>query len=243
MYCLYSICSFTDHFKKHGWAISQPIFEKEEDLSSFVEKMTERISTSVGKSLISWNRTGGGGSRFYTEITGQVVDLGVSQKIKNASEGIITTEYDTEMLSILMGGSDVQDPHVDGIGRKNGTSKGVSVVFAILDETYMNVYDKESIKGIYENGMYKGKSIEYYRVLVPKGKAFYFNSFTCYHGGDKYDVDSGKKWSDGTVDINKKRHIRVFARYTVKSSWEFDNNFYLSEKDIIEKICKGEWEK
>ena len=243
MYCLYYICSFTEHFVKHGWAISQPIFENEEELSTFVEDMIKKLNTRVGKRHNSWNKTGGGGSRLYTEITGQVKEEGgVSQKIISASEGIITSAYNTEYLSILMGGSDVQYPHFDGKGRENGTSKGVSVVLAILDETFMNVYDLDSIKEIHVDGNQTGKSIEYSRVFVPKGKAIYFNSFTCYHGGDKYD-DISCRWKDNISDVSNGRHFRVFARYTIQSTWDIDNYFNLTEKDITVKICQGVWGK
>ena len=244
MYCLYSICSFSEHFEKHGWALSQPIFEKEGELSDFVKKLKDSLNNSQIKQLVSWKKTGGGGSRWYADITG-LVDEGVSQKIKFASEGIITPEYDSKMFSILMGGSDdVQDPHLDGKpkmdDKKNVTSKGVSVVLAIKDDTFMNVYDLSSIKYVYENGSCVGKSIEYKRVFVPKGKAFYFNSFTCYHGGDKYDEDNAQ-WKNDTVDLCNDRHIRFFGRYTITSTWDDDNNFNLTEKEIVKKICKGMW--
>ena len=68
-----------------------------------------------------------------------------------------------------MGGSDIQAPHKDGRGK----GKVVSVIFATDDNTYLCIFNPNSVK---DKGNGK-QSIEYRKVSIPKGKAIFFNSF------------------------------------------------------------------
>lgn len=128
-----------------------------------------------------------------------------------------------------MGGDNIQAPHFDGIGNKN--SKGVSVIFAIDDGTYLCVFNEKSLKQIGD-----GKnSIEYRRVFVPKGRAIYFNSFICLHGGGKYE-DIGNT----SERLDSGRHLRIFGRWINPSTINNTIDFFL-KKDVTEYICTGDW--
>ena len=117
----------------------------------------------------------------------------------------------------MIGGSDIQAPHNDGRGGKN--CKGVSVIFAIDDNTYLCIYDRSSIK---DSGNGK-KSIEYRKVFVPKGRAIFFNSFSCLHGGFKYE----NGYISSPICVDGGRHIRIFFRFVDASTMIDSNDFYL----------------
>jgi len=217
--------SFVQHFESHGWVLSGQIFEEEKGFSAFKENLMEYYTSRAGRELLTWKKTGGDGYRWYAEITGDIkVNSTLLPQIIKASRGLIG-KLEIEKASFLIGGSDIQAPHNDGRGGKN--CKGVSVIFAIDDNTYLCIYDRNSIKDI-GNGK---KSIEYRKVFVPKGRAIFFNSFSCLHGGFKYE----NGYISSPLCVDGSRHIRIFFRF-VDSSTMFDNNDFYLLPDVNEYI-------
>jgi ankyrin repeat protein len=133
-----------------------------------------------------------------------------------------------------------QEGHVSVVDAllKSGSVKkiaGVSVVIAIQEDTYMCVFDEDSLT-LLSDGSH---SIEYTNIFVPKGRAMFFNSFTCLHGGFDYSkFQLTKKLRD-----LQNNHARMFARFTHKGFKNTlpKNDFFLLEKVsvYIEKECAG----
>lgn len=188
---------------------------KEEEVTDFKKKLLESCRIKDNRTLLSWKQTFGDGSRIYAVITGNnVVHSDLLPKIINASKGVITETLKIEKFAILMGGSDIQAPHYDG----RGEGKGVSVIFAIDDDTYLCIFDPGSVK---DKGDGK-QSIEYRKVFIPKGRAIFFNSFLCLHGGFKYEEEY-----DSSTCLDGARHLRIFARFTDPSTMNDFNDFNL----------------
>jgi len=187
----------------------------EEEVTKFKKNLLESYSPRQTRTLLDWKQTRGDGSRLYAVITGNnVVHSNLLPKIINASKGVITETLKIEKFALLMGGSDIQAPHYDG----RGVGKGVSVIFATDDNTFLCIFNPNSVKDI-GNGK---QSIEYRKVSIPKGRAIFFNSFLCLHGGFKYGD----------------RHLRIFARFTDPSTMNDFNDFNLFP-DVDEYIEVG----
>jgi hypothetical protein len=225
-----------DHYESLGYAIS------EQDIcdSTFFEALRKDYEGRRQADLL-WNETQGDGSRSYFPVYHDARDRTLIPSIIQASKGLIDLEnYRLDKVAFLVGGKDIQAPHYDG-GMPNNAPQdvknkaGVSVVIAIEEDTYICVFDKDSMK-LLSDGSH---SIEYTKIFVPKGRAMFFNSFTCLHGGFDYSkFQKTKKLRD-----LKNNHARMFARFTrngVERSLT-KNDFNLLEKvsKYIEKECAG----
>jgi hypothetical protein len=174
-------------------------------------------------------------------VYNEKADKQLIPSIIKASKGLIDLEnYSLDKVAFLVGGLNIQAPHYDG-GMPNNAPQdvknkaGVSVVIAIQEDTYMCVFDEDSLT-LLSDGSH---SIEYTIIFVPKGRAMFFNSFTCLHGGFDYSkFQLTKKLRD-----LQNNHARMFARFTHKGFKNTlpKNDFFLLEKVsvYIEKECAG----
>jgi hypothetical protein len=227
-----------DQYKSFGWAIS------EQDIcdNTFFEALRKKYETLPPKEadLVAWNETQGDGSRSYFPVYNVEADKQLIPSIIKASKGLIDLEnYSLDKVAFLVGGLNIQAPHTDGISKDlpEDVKKiaGVSVVIAIQEDTYMCVFDEDSLT-LLSDGSH---SIEYTIIFVPKGRAMFFNSFTCLHGGFDYSkFQLTKKLRD-----LQNNHARMFARFTHKGFKNTlpKNDFFLLEKVsvYIEKECAG----
>jgi hypothetical protein len=198
----------------------------EEEVTEFKKDLLKSYSPRRTRTLLDWKQTRGDGSRLYAVITGNnVVHSNLLPKIINASKGVITETLKIEKFALLMGGSDIQAPHYDG----RGVGKGVSVIFATDDNTHLCIFNPKSVK---DKGNGK-QSIEYRKVSIPKGRAIFFNSFLCLHGGFKYE----EKYERSSC-LKGNRHLRIFARFTDPSTMNDFNDFNLFP-DVDEYIEVG----
>lgn len=223
-----------DHYKTCGWAIS----EQEICNDIFFEALRENYEQPAEARKAEWNETWGDGTRSYFPVYNVEADTKLIPSIIEASKGLIDLDnYDVDKLAFLVGGLNIQAPHFDGMSKNvpEDVKKkaGVSVVIAIQENTYMCVFDLDS-KTLLSNGSH---SIEYTKIFVPKGRAMFFNSFTCLHGGFDYsEFHVATKLRD-----LKNNHARMFARFTHKKVEKSltKNDYYLFENVsvYIEKAC------
>jgi hypothetical protein len=177
--------------------------------------------------LLMWRTTGGNGSRRWTPIDGNasICNL-LEKKIREGSKGVIPPDFKREKTAFLLGGNDIQNPHYDD----RGNGKGVSVIFAAEENTYMCVFDRQSVKFIDSKKPSLGKSIKYKKVFVPKGRAFYFDAFHCLHGGYKYHDNDGICSNDV---LQSGGHLRLFCRFIQPARVEeIEIDFHLLGDDI-----------
>ena len=231
-----------EHYGTHGWVLSEPLI-KEHEFPGFMKTLMLPYENRENADLLRWQETGGNGSRTWAPITGNdPFNDFLDEKIRTGSNGVIPIHFSREKTAFLMGGNDIQAPHFDGRGKGNG----VSVVFATQDDTYMCVYNESSIKPVDPDDFSKGFSIEYIKVHVPKGCAFYFNALKCLHGGYMYEDYS----TNYSVNLKKGRHVRLFSRYLEKESMTdpkndfhllaLDKGFKLTEYILVEEFeCKS----
>ena len=201
---------FKEHYDKHGWAISDYVFDSHSDADNVLINLLNDYKRNQVRGLLTWSTTAGNGTRAWASVDGndRIENVFVPRIIK-ASQGLITHEYKKDKVAFLKGGHGIQLPHYDGDpNSKKACDVAVSVNYACYKETYFNVYDMESIKNI-EDGKV---SIDYKRVYVPKGKAIYFDAYRCLHGGDDYSHTEIERNVFGT------EHLRLFSRFIVGAS-------------------------
>jgi hypothetical protein len=202
--------NFKKHYDKHGWAISDYVFDSESEADNVLKKLLNVYERTSVKGLLTWSTTAGNGTRAWASVDGiDIIEKVFVPKIRGASQGLITDEYKKDKVAFLKGGQGIQLPHYDGDpSSKKDCNAAVSVNYACYEASYFVVYDNDSIKEI-ENGKV---SIDYKRVHVPKGKAIYFDAYRCLHGGDDYSRTEIERNVFGT------EHLRLFSRFIVGAS-------------------------
>jgi hypothetical protein len=208
--------NFKKHYDKHGWAISDYVFDSKRDANNVLIKVLNGYKSSEVRGLLQWHKTAGNGTRAWASMDGNVtIENLFVPRIRDASQGLITGEYKKDKVAFLKGGQGIQAPHYDGNpNAKSSFDAAVSVNYACYEETYFVVYDKNSIKEI-EDGKF---SIDYKRVYVPKGKAIYFDAYRCLHGGDDYSKTEIER-----RNVFGTEHLRFFSRFILGAS---ENDFF-----------------